>query len=91
VPTEQALAIAREIGDRRGRARISATSALHTMTLGETRKALECHEQALAIAREIGDRRGRGRIWATSALYTLTLGETRKALECYRAGSRHRT
>ena len=57
---EQALAIAREIGDRRGEGADLGNLGLAYADLGEPRKAIEFYEQALAIAREIGDRRGEG-------------------------------
>ena len=57
---EQALAIAREIGDRRGEGTALGNLGLAYAALGDARKAIEYYEQALAIAREIGDRRGEG-------------------------------
>ncbi len=57
---EQALAISREIGDRRGEGDHLGNLGLAYADLGETRKAIDYHEQALAISREIGDRRGEG-------------------------------
>ena len=55
---EQRLAIAREIGDRRGEGSALGNLGNAWADLGETRKAIELYEQSLAIAREIGDRRG---------------------------------
>ena len=57
---EQALAIAREIGDRRGEGTDLGNLGNAYADLGQVRRAIEYYEQALAIAREIGDRRGEG-------------------------------
>ncbi len=66
-------AIAREIGDRRGRA--LGNLGLAWAALGETRKAIE-HEQLASPARSATDA-GQSRLaWAA-------LGETRKAIELY--------
>jgi tetratricopeptide (TPR) repeat protein len=56
---EQALAIAREIGDRQGESANLGSLGLCYSTLGETRRAIELHEQALAINQEIGNRQGK--------------------------------
>ena len=57
---EQALKIARKIGDRCGEGNHLGNMGLAYSHLGEPRKAIEYYEQALKIAREIGDRRGEG-------------------------------
>ena len=57
---EQALAIAREIGDRRGEGASLGNLGRAYADLGDARKAIEYYEQALAIAREIGDKRDEG-------------------------------
>jgi len=62
---EQALTIAREIGDRRGEGADLGNLGNAYSALGEVARAIEYYEQALTIAREIGDRRGEG--WPTSA------------------------
>jgi tetratricopeptide (TPR) repeat protein len=54
--SEQALAIAREIGDRSAEGALLGNLANCHYALGQTRRAIELNEQALAIAREIGDR-----------------------------------
>ena len=54
---EEALTIAREIGDRRGEGADLSSLGIRYATLGETERAIEYYEQALAIAREIGDKR----------------------------------
>lgn len=53
---EQALVIAREIGDRRGEGSELGNIGLAYRDLGQVEKAIEYHEQALVIAREIGYR-----------------------------------
>ena len=54
---EQALKIAREIGDRRGEGTRLGNLGIAYSDLGEAKKAIDYYEQALKIAREIGDRR----------------------------------
>src|SRR5262249_40754725 len=51
---EQRLAIAREIGDRRGEGATLGNLGLAHADLGQVEKAIGYYEQALAIAREIG-------------------------------------
>jgi tetratricopeptide (TPR) repeat protein len=55
---EQALEIARDLGDRQGEATHLGNLGLCYADLGETRRAIDYHEQALAIDREIGYRQG---------------------------------
>ena len=57
---EQALGIAREIGDRRGEGNDLGNLGNRYAALGQVARAIEYYEQALAIAKEIGDRRGEG-------------------------------
>jgi len=61
---EAAAAAARELGDRRGEGAALGNLGIAYADLGDTRRAIECHEQDLVIAREIGDRQGE---WAISA------------------------
>ena len=69
----QALAIARDIGDRRSEAAALGNLGNCHASLGEYRPAIDLHTQALAIARDIGDRYGEanaldylGRAWLAS-------------------------
>ena len=64
---EQYLAIARELGDRRGEGCMPQQPGLMLQRLGQTARAIDYHEQALAISREVGDRRGEGITLATWA------------------------
>ena len=78
---DQALAISREIGDRRGEGNALRKLGNAYSELGEPRKAIEFHEQAMKISREIGDRRGEDPNNLGNAHYQL--GELHKAIEFY--------
>ena len=80
---EQALAIAREIGDRRGEGADLGNLGLAYSALGQVAKAIEYYEQALAIAREIGDRRGEGADLGNLGMAYSALGQVAKAIEYY--------
>jgi tetratricopeptide (TPR) repeat protein len=80
---EQALALARETGDRQSEGRWLGNLGNAYFTLGEVRQALAYHEQALAIAREIGDRRGEGAWLGNLGLAYADLGEVRQAIASY--------
>jgi tetratricopeptide (TPR) repeat protein len=62
---ERALAISREIGDRRGEGADLGNLGNAYASLGEVRRAIENYEQALAIARETEDKQ-RESIWLTN-------------------------
>ena len=76
---EQALAIAREIGDRRGEGAHLGNLGLAYAALGEVRRAIEYHEQALSVAREIGDRRMEGNHLANLGLLAKGQGDLARA------------
>jgi tetratricopeptide (TPR) repeat protein len=57
---EQALVIAREIGDRRGEGIHLGNLGSAYITLEQVENAIEYYEQALVIAKEIGDKRNEG-------------------------------
>jgi tetratricopeptide (TPR) repeat protein len=80
---EQALAIAREIGDRRGECNALGNLGNASKDLGDARKAIEYYEQALAIAREIGDKRNEGVWLGNLGNAYAALGDARKAIEYY--------
>ena len=77
----QALAIAREIGDRRGEGVRLGNLGLCHHYLGEYRQAIDLHTQALAIAREIGDRGGEGDALGNLGVCHQHLGEYRQAID----------
>jgi tetratricopeptide (TPR) repeat protein len=67
---EQALAIAREIGDRQGEGSVLGALGNAYSDLGQVEKANEQYEQALAIARELGHRQNEGiHAWNLGLLY----------------------
>jgi tetratricopeptide (TPR) repeat protein len=80
---EQALAIFREIGDRRGEGGDLASLGNGYSVLGEVRRAIGVYEQALAIFREIGDRRGEGTALTGLGSAHSALGEVRRAIGVY--------
>ena len=73
---EQSLAIAREIGDRRGEGAALGNLGSCYSSLGDYRRAIDHHEQSLAIAREIGDRRGEGDALGNLGTATTAWGTT---------------
>ncbi len=78
---EQALAISRESGDRRGEGNRLGNLGLAYRDLGQVERAIEYHEQSLAIAREIGDRRGEGADLGNLGLAYSDLGQVERAIE----------
>ncbi|HPM27528.1 MAG TPA: tetratricopeptide repeat protein, partial [Methanothrix sp.] len=80
---DQALAISREIGDRRGEGNALRKLGNAYSELGEPRKAIEFYEQALKISKEIGDRRGEGADLGNLGSAYSDLGEPRKAIKFY--------
>jgi tetratricopeptide (TPR) repeat protein len=95
---ERALAIFREVGDRRGEGAALGNLGNAYYGLGEPRRAIEHYEQDLAIAREIGDRRGEGITLGNLGNAYADLGELQGAIEHYaqslkiarEIGDRHR-
>jgi tetratricopeptide (TPR) repeat protein len=80
---QQALEIAREIGDRRGEGADLGNLGNAYSDLGEVQRAIEYYQQALEIAREIGDRRGEGNHLGNLGLAYRDLGEVQRAIEYY--------
>ncbi len=80
---ETALAIAREIGNRRGEGAHLGNLGLAYFSLGQRERAIEHHEQALAIAREISDRRGEGNRLGNLGVAYAALGQVERAIEHY--------
>ena len=78
---EKALAIAIEIGDRRGEGTTYGNLGNVFYSLGECQNAKEYHEKALAIAIEIGDRRGEGTRYGNLGSMFASLDEYQNAKE----------
>jgi tetratricopeptide (TPR) repeat protein len=77
----QALAIASEIGDKRGEENALGNVGNAYYFLGEVHKAIEHYEHALVIAREIEDKRNEG-VWLGNLGGAYAgMGEIRKAVE----------
>jgi tetratricopeptide (TPR) repeat protein len=78
---EQALAIAREVGDRRREgAWLGNLGAVH-YSLGQATQAVEYFEGALVIAREMDDRRNEGNFLGNLGLAYSDLGQVARAVE----------
>ena len=77
---EQQLAIAREIGNRRGEGWALGNLGVANDNLGEPRKANAYYEQAVAILGEIGDRRNEGIHLYNSAVALDKLGDRAQAI-----------
>ena len=86
----QALAIARETGDRAGESADLGNLGICHFSLGEYRRAIDLHTQALAIARETGDRAGEGADLGNLGICHYSLGEYRRAIDLYHSGAGHR-
>jgi tetratricopeptide (TPR) repeat protein len=80
---EQALAIAREIGDRRSQGRHLANLGLSYSNLGRYQQAVTYLEQALAIAREFGDLSSQGRHLGHLGNRYFELGRLSDAINCH--------
>jgi len=80
---QQALAIAREVGNRRSES-VWLDNLGHTYyPLGQFEQALGYHKEALAIAREIGDRRAEGISLRSLGGTYRVLGQVDLALKLY--------
>ncbi|RMX48114.1 hypothetical protein pdam_00002607 [Pocillopora damicornis] len=80
---EKALAIAIEIGDRKGEGTGYENLGYVFYSLGEHQKAKEYFEKALAIKIEIGNRKGEGTHYGNLGCVFHSLGEHQKAEEYY--------
>jgi tetratricopeptide (TPR) repeat protein len=79
---EQALVIAREIGERRNENWLGNIGNAYYQ-LGQVDKAIEYYEQALVIAREIDERRNEGNWLGNLGSAYSALGQVDKAIEYY--------
>jgi len=80
---QQRLAIAREVGDRRGEGNALGCLGNPYANLGQLQRAIEFHQQYLAIAREVGDRRGEGAALGNLGIAYKNLGQPQRAIEFY--------
>jgi tetratricopeptide (TPR) repeat protein len=78
---EQALVIAKEIGDRRGEGNRLGSLGNAYYALGQVERAIEFYEQALVIAKEIGDRRGEGTWLGSLGLAYAALGQVERVVD----------
>jgi len=76
------LAVAREIGDRRGEGGSLGNLGLAYFGLGEYQLAVQFNQQHLAIAREIGDRRGESSALFNASQVLEELGKRTEAIRC---------
>ena len=79
----QALAIARDIGDRQSEGDALGNLGNCHVDLGDYRQAIDLHTQALAIARDIGDRQREGVALGNLGYCHLDLGDYRQAIDLY--------
>ncbi len=80
---QKALAIHRELGNRRGEGRILGNLASHHHNQGRIEEALAHYHQALPIHREVGNRRGEASTLANLASLHHEQGHIPEALEHY--------
>lgn len=80
---EKALAIAVEIGDRKGEGNAMGNLGLAYYSLGHIEKAIDHYQKALAIAQEIGDRKGEGADLGNLDNTYYSLDQVEKGLEHY--------
>jgi tetratricopeptide (TPR) repeat protein len=79
----QALAIARETGDRLGEGDSLGNLGNCHLGLGEYRRAIDLHTLALAVDRETGNRQGEGSSLSSLGSCHYDLGEYRRAIDLY--------
>ena len=79
----QALAIARDTGDRRGESAALGNLGNCNASLGEYRRAIELHTQALDIARDIGHRQGESSRLGGLGNCHASLGDYRRAIDLH--------
>ena len=81
--TEEALKIAKDIGDRRNEGVWLGNLGLAYRALGQVEKAIKYCEDALMISKEIGDLRGEGADLGNLGNAYSDLGQVEKAIEYY--------
>ncbi len=80
-PFQQALAICRAIGDRKGEGIILGVLGTTYGSLGNYAKAIDYLKQALAIMQEMGDRKGEGMVLGELGDAYYSLSDYAKAIE----------
>jgi tetratricopeptide (TPR) repeat protein len=80
---EQALAIARDRGDRSGEGAWLGNLGAAYGSLRESRRAIDLLEQALVINREVGDRQNEASYLGNLGSAYADLGDTRRAIDLY--------
>jgi tetratricopeptide (TPR) repeat protein len=80
---EQALTIAREIGDRRYEGFWLGRLARAYRDLGQHKRAIELLKQDLSNARDIGDRQAEGAILGNLGIACYAIGQVAQAIEFY--------
>ena len=83
---QQALAIAKEVGDRLGKAVAFISSGAIYQNLGQYSQALSQYQQALEVTKAIGDRTEEGRILSDIGNVLSRLRQYPQALDYYRRG-----
>jgi len=80
---EEALAIARKIGDRVGEGQCLGNLGTAYLDLGRVKQAIAFYEQALEIFRQIGDRRREGVVVGDLGNACYNLGQFERAIKLY--------
>lgn len=80
---EQAVATARENGNRREEGAALLKLGVACFSLGKLHCAIEHYEQALSIYREIGDRNREARTLSNTGAVYLLLGQMEHAFQCH--------
>ena len=79
----QALAIARDTGNRQGETSALGGLGICHQRLGDYRQAIDLHTPALAIVRDIGNRRGETSALGNLGICHQHLGDYRQAIDLY--------
>ncbi|MBE9540982.1 MAG: tetratricopeptide repeat protein, partial [Proteobacteria bacterium] len=80
---ENALVIAKEIGDRWGEGNHLGNLGNAYLNVGQVGKAIEYFQKALAILKEIDDRRGEGSVLGNLGNAYRNMGQVEKAIDYY--------
>ncbi len=80
---EEALALWRQLGDRKGELRMLTYIDIQYRDLGEPQTALEYRKQAIQIARALGDRYQEANLTVGFGVLDRSLGENQKALDSF--------